>query len=128
MLALPLAALCAAGAGCGRGDAERESRQVAERFHSAVERGDGRAACDELSEATASELESQEGKPCEQAVLTLELGGGKPAAARVFLTSASVDLLEGGTDFLDETSDGWKLSAVGCTPVPGEPHDCELED
>jgi hypothetical protein len=126
-LVLPLAAICVSVAGCGQEGAEREAREVAERFHAAIERGDGQAACEELSEDAASELESRERGPCEQAILTLELGGGEPAGAEVFLTSATVDLVEGGTDFLDRTAEGWKLTAIACTPVPGQPYDCELE-
>jgi hypothetical protein len=126
-VALPLAVLCASAAGCGQEDAERDTRAVAERFHAAIERGDGMAACDELSEDAAGKLETQEKKPCEQAILTLEVGGGEPTGAKVFLTSASVTLAEGGTDFLDRTADGWKLTAVACTPVPGLPYECELE-
>jgi hypothetical protein len=126
-MALSLLALCPAGAGCGRGDAERDSRRTVERFHAAVERGDGEAACRELSEEAASKLEQQERSPCEQAVLTLELGGGRVIAARVFQTSASAELSEGGTDFLDDTSQGWKLTAVGCAPLPAQPYECELE-
>jgi hypothetical protein len=127
ILALSVLALCAAPAGCGRGDAERDARRTVERFHAAVERGDGEAACRELSEEAASKLEQQEQRPCEQAVLTLELSGGRVVEARVFQTSASADLSEGGTDFLDDTSQGWKLTAVGCTPLPGQPYNCELE-
>jgi hypothetical protein len=44
------------------------------------------------------------------------------------VTSAFVDLVEGGTTFLDEGADGWKVSATGCTPTaPNLPDDCELE-
>ncbi|MGH2715404.1 MAG: hypothetical protein ACRDM7_16230 [Thermoleophilaceae bacterium] len=44
------------------------------------------------------------------------------------MTTASVRLAEGGTTFLDEASDGWKVSAAGCEPTaPNLPYDCELE-
>ncbi len=82
-----------------------------------------------MSEETASKLEEQAGVPCEQAVLELELPqGGTAARTSVYVTTASVLLAEGGTTFLDEGPDGWKVSASGCTPTaPDLPFDCELE-
>jgi hypothetical protein len=115
--------------GCGASDRASDAAAVAERFHAAVGEGDGRAACAELSEETAGGLEQQEGMPCEEAVLSLELpGDGTAARTGVYVTSASVDLVEGGTTFLDEGAQGWKVSAAGCTPTaPDLPYDCELE-
>jgi hypothetical protein len=46
--------LALAAAGCGACDRESDAAAVAERFHAALERGDGEAACAELSEETAS--------------------------------------------------------------------------
>jgi hypothetical protein len=119
-----------AAAGCGTAGREADAAAVAERFHAALERGDGRAACDELSEETAAKLEQQEKKPCEAAILTLELPrGGSVADTRVYVTDALTTLAEGGTDFLDETRDGWRVSATGCRPTaPSQPYDCELEN
>jgi hypothetical protein len=116
-------------AGCGAEDREREAAAVTTQFHTALEQGDGEAACRLLSEETASRLEQQAGRPCEQAILRLDLPeGGTPARTRVYLRSASVDLAEGGTTFLDEGSLGWKVSAAGCDPTaPDQPYDCDLE-
>lgn len=116
-------------AGCGAGEREGDVAAVTETFHAALEAGDGRAACDELTEETASALEQQEKRPCEEAILGLELPkGGTVASARVEITSAVATLAEGGTDFLDEGPDGWKLSAAGCVPTsPDQPYECELE-
>ena len=69
LLALPLAA-------CGTGGRERDAAAVAERFHAALERDDGRAACAELNPETASTLEQQETKPCEEAITSLEIPKG----------------------------------------------------
>jgi hypothetical protein len=123
------ALLALAAAGCGAYDREADAATVAERFHAALEQRDGRAACAELSEETASKLEQQEEATCEEAVLELELPrGGAAAETSVYVTSAFVDLVEGGTTFLDEGADGWKVSAAGCTPTaPNLPYDCELE-
>ena len=121
--------LALALAGCGTGERADDAAAVAERFHAALEAGDGQAACDELSEETALALEQQEKKPCEEAVLELGLPeGGSVADTRVEITSAVATLAEGGTDFLDEGPDGWKIAAAGCTPtLPDQPYDCELE-
>ena len=114
---------------CGTGERERDAAGVVERFHAALERDDGAGACEELGEETRSELESKEERPCEEAILTLELPkGARPVNPRVYETSAAVDLAEGGTDFLDEGSQGWTISAAGCEPTaPEQPYDCELK-
>ena len=119
-----------AGAGCGTGDRERDAAAVSEAFHAALERGDGQKACDQLSEETVSKLEQQEGKPCDEAILTLDLAkGGTPAVRRVEITSAYIGLAEGTADFLDESPEGWKISATGCEPTSStdEPYDCQVE-
>jgi hypothetical protein len=127
--AIAVAAAAIVVAGCGLGDRERDATAVAERFHAALERRDGDAACRELSEEAASKLEQQEQRPCESAILGLELPeGGASARTDVYLRSASVDLAQGGTTFLEEGSQGWKVSAAGCDPTaPGQPYDCDLE-
>lgn len=115
---------------CGTGDREDDAAAVAHRFHAALEARDGQAACDELSEETASKLEDQEKKPCEDAILSLDLTkGGTVADSRVELNSAFAQISEGGTDFLDEGPHGWMVSAAGCEPTaPSKPYDCELEN
>jgi hypothetical protein len=122
LLALSLAA-------CGTADRERDVAAVAERFHAALEARDGQAACAELSEETATKLEQQEGKPCEEAVLGLELPTGRTVAStEVYERSAYASLAEGGTDFLDEGPRGWTIAAAGCRPTaPEQPYECELE-
>jgi hypothetical protein len=123
LLAVPLAA-------CGTAHRERDAAAVAERFHAALERDDGRAACEELNPETASKLEQQEKKPCEEAITTLEIPKrAKVADTRVYVTSAFASLAEGTVDFLDESSEGWWISAAGCNPTePQQPYDCELEN
>jgi hypothetical protein len=115
--------------GCGSGERGRDAAAVAERFHAALADGDGGAACDELSAETASTLENQEERPCEEVILTLELPEGATVAdTRVYVTSAYAQLAEGGADFLDEGSEGWKVSAAGCEQAaPKQPYDCRLE-
>jgi hypothetical protein len=124
------ACLAVAFSGCGASDRAADAAAVAESFHAALDQGDGEAACAELNEETASELERQEEMPCDEAVLELELPrGGTAAETEVYVTSASVTLAEGGTTFLDEGAQGWKVSVAGCTPTaPNLPYDCVLED
>jgi hypothetical protein len=127
-LATALAIACVVGVGCGA-DEERDARVVAERFYEALDRGDGSAACGELSATTADAVERQEQASCEEAILRLDLPRGAVAAeARVYLRSASVDLAGGGVTFLEEGPAGWTVSAAGCTPsAPSRPYDCQLE-
>jgi hypothetical protein len=122
--------LALAVCGCGTGDREHDAAAVSARFHAAVEAGDGEGACAQLNPETASKLEKQEQKPCEEAILSLELPKGHTVAdASVHVTSAFTTLAEGGSDFLDEGPDGWRVSAAGCEPTaPSQPYDCELED
>ena len=116
--------------GCGTGDREHDAAAVSARFHAAVEAGAGEAACAQLNPETASKLEKQEQKPCEEAILSLELPKGHTVAdASVHITSAFTTLTEGGSDFLDEGPHGWMVSAAGCEPTaPSQPYDCELEN
>jgi hypothetical protein len=127
--ALAALALACALAGCGTGDDERSASEVVERFQTAIGQRDGEAACAELTETAASTLEDQEQSPCDEAILSLDLpAGGSVADVRVYVTSAVVDRAGGGTAFLDETPDGWRISAAGCMPdQPGHPYECELE-
>jgi hypothetical protein len=127
-LATALAIACLTAAGCGA-EEERDAAAAAERFQAALERGDGRAACRELSANAESAVERQENAACEEAILRLDLPRATVATkARVYLRSASVDLAEGSVTFLGEGPAGWKITAAGCTPgAPGHPYDCELE-
>ncbi len=126
-LTLVLACLVA---GCGASGRDSDAAASVERFQAGLEARDGAAACAELSQETAGALEEQEGKPCEEGILALELPrGGRVASTHVDVTSASVTLASGGTLFLDEGPDGWEIAAAGCRPVtPSLPLDCELED
>jgi len=115
--------------GCATGGREDDAAAVVESFHTALDQDDGTAACGELAEETAAKLEREEEKPCERAILELELPrGGSVAYRRVEVRSAVMRLAGGGSDFLDEGPDGWRISAAGCEPTtPKRPYDCELE-
>jgi hypothetical protein len=124
-----LALASTALAGCGTSDRAPDAAAVAERFHDAIGRQDGEAACREVAVETASKLEQEEARPCEDAILELDLPGeGRSVQTSVYAITASVSLAAGGRTFLDEFDDGWKVSAAGCVPTaPDLPYDCELE-
>jgi hypothetical protein len=128
-IATSLALACVLCA-CGASDREADAAAVAERFQTALAGGDGAAACAELNPETSKALEQQERKPCDEAILGLELPtANRVASTDVEVTSAAVSLLGGRTLFLDEAADGWEISAAGCSPrAPDLPFDCELEN
>ena len=115
---------------CGTANRAADAAAVAERFQTALDGGDGATACAELSEETSKALEQQEGEPCDEAILGLELPtGSRVGDTQVEVTSAAVSMLGGGTLFLSESPGGWEISAAGCSPTaPDRPFDCELED
>ncbi len=53
----------------------------------------------------------------------------RATAEKLETEQARVELRSGDVAFLDETEEGWKVSAAGCRPQPGEErsYDCELE-
>ena len=133
-LLLPVAVVCALLLGlsaCGQGDDRDQVRSVSEGFNRALAGEDGGAACEELSEDTVKALQSQEKKPCPEAILGLGLKPGDTVHVEVFVTSAKVDLDSGQSAFLDRDAEGWRLSAVACAPKEGKPsdrpYDCELQ-
>lgn len=122
-------AVAAAITGCAGGQDDEAASRSAERFYAAVASGDGKAACEELEQSTRDALEQQEESTCAEAVLSLELSGSQAERATVWVTSAQVRLRRGDTVFLGETPAGWRVSAAGCKPQPGEeqPYECEVE-
>jgi hypothetical protein len=126
-LGAALAAAVALG-GCGTAAGERDARASVERFEAALQKEDGAAACRELSSRTRSSLESDEKKPCDEAIGETDVKPSPPIEKlSVWVTGAQVRL-GGDTLFMDETAEGWKISAAGCKPQGGDqPYDCELE-
>lgn len=115
-------------AGCGAGE-PRGAAASAERLYAAVAAQDGAAACAVLSEDTRLQLESDERRPCAEAVLELQLSGERATETEAYVTEAKVDLDGGDSVFLEETPAGWRVTAAGCRPMPGDetPYDCEVE-
>jgi hypothetical protein len=126
-----LAAACIAGsslAGCGRVDDGRAARAVTERFLAAIDRHDGDVACRQLTVGALEALEHDEGERCTEAVTGLDIAPSAVARAAVYGTGAKVDLTDGHAAFLELTPRGWRISAAGCRPEPGDrPYTCEVE-
>jgi hypothetical protein len=131
LIAMAIVTASAALAGCGRDGDRAQVRAVTDRFFAALHDGDEQAACAQLSTDTRSELESQEGKPCRQAIGSVGLQPARVTRVQVFITNAKADLGSGESLFLDQGPDGWELSALGCKPEGGKPadrpYDCELQ-
>jgi len=125
--AAAIVVLALALSGCGTAGSERDAKGSVQRFFAALGRHDGEAACKELSEEAASEVESDEKKPCGEAILSLGISTAPITRVQVYVDSAQAKLEGGGAVFLDETPKGWKVSAAGCKPQSGKPYDCELE-
>ena len=99
-------------------------------FGSALDSGDGGRACSLLTEDAQDAVEQSRRKSCEAGVLELRRlisPAGTPAEANRAESSALVRMSGGGTWFLDETRDGWRVSAAGCEANPGLPYECEVE-
>ena len=130
-IAIVALAVAVAVAGCGTADDREQVRDVGERFYDAVRAGDGQGACDQLSAAAVSQLESQSGQRCREVVTRLRFEGGAIVQAEVFMTNAKVDLRNGESAFLGREPTGWKLTAIGCRPEDGKlthrPYECEAK-
>jgi hypothetical protein len=129
--AITVVAVAVGLAGCGQGASRAEIRGTTDGFFAALQRGDGAAACAKLSADTIAQLISEEQEPCAQAVTSLKLRPGAVRRVQVYITNAKVELAGGASAFLQRTTNGWRLSAIGCRPAEGKPadvpYDCELE-
>jgi hypothetical protein len=126
--ALPLAVAVLALAGCGRSGDRADVRSIAEGFYAAADGHDGTRACAWLSAGARQALEQDESEPCARAVGHLKLSGSRALRVEVYSTEAAVALRGGDVVYLEETPQGWRISAAGCR-APGyvKPAECELE-
>lgn len=115
-------------AGCGATDSGGAT-DAAERLYAAYAQDDGAAACATLSDDTREQLVKDEQMPCPEAVLALKLSGTRAVAQEAYITEAKVETDGGDSVFVEETGDGWLVTAAGCRPAPGResPYDCEVE-
>jgi hypothetical protein len=124
---LVIAGLGLALVGCGAADSGGAA-DAAERLYAAYSDDDGVAACATLGDDAREQLVEDERKPCPEAVLGLKLSGTRPIAEQAYVGEAKVDIEGGDSVFLEETSDGWQVTAAGCRPAPSQeaPYDCEV--
>jgi hypothetical protein len=130
LLVASLAVAAVGAAGCGQSDDRDTVRATTQRFLAAYKADEGETACAALSQDTRKELESQESKPCADAIGQVKLEPGAVTRVHVTLTSAKVDLATGESLFFSEQHAGWRIAALGCKPQ-GKPTDmpfeCELQ-
>jgi hypothetical protein len=125
LLAVVAVALCA----CGRSGDRQTVRSVAVGFYAAAEHHEGARACALLSSQTRKKLEEQESESCDKAIDKVQLKGGPVSKVSVDSTEAAVELRGGDTVFIEDTKEGWRVSAAGCRPTAhAQPADCDLED
>jgi hypothetical protein len=130
-IVLAIAAAAILVSGCGPEADRNAARGVTDRLFAALGSGDGDQACAQLSPNTRSELESQESKPCREAITSLGLEGAPVASVHVYILNAIAELANGDAAFLENGSEGWRLSAVGCKASEkpdARPYDCDVED
>ena len=115
-------------AGCGRSGDRADVRSIAEGFYAAADGHDGTRACAWLSAGARQALEQDESEPCARAVGHLKLSGSRARRVEVYSTEAAVALRGGDVVYLEETPQGWRISAAGCrAPGYAKPAECELE-
>jgi hypothetical protein len=103
-----------------------EPARAAERFRAAVASQQDQAACAMLARKTAEKLPDT-GQTCGEALRELNLGdAGRVTEVSVWGDTAQVRMA-GDTLFLQRYTDGWRIKAAGCEPVPDLPYDCEVE-
>jgi hypothetical protein len=115
-------------AGCSSGDREQEVSQRAESFLKAAAGGDTGTACSLLAPKTLEDLSTSEGSSCPEALPADRLRAGTVQSVQVWSDRAKVDT-DGGSVFLAEFDNGWRVAAAGCTSR-GEslPYRCVVGD
>lgn len=123
---LVAAVLVPLAAGCSTvGDREEAAADLAVRLLTAVDTGDGEAACALLAPDTARSVAEDE--PCPQAILDKSLPRpGTVVETAVYGQWAQVKL-DDDTVFMGAFPGGWRVVAAGCTPRASLPYDCTVE-
>ena len=115
-------------AGCGRSGDRANVQSIAEGFYAAAGAQEGARACTWLSADARQALEQDESEPCGRAVEQLKLSGKRARRVEVYSTNAAVAPRGGDVVYLEETPQGWRVSAAGCSaPAYTKPATCELE-
>ena len=112
-------------AGCAPAAEKSQAQSAAARFADALMQRDGAAACQLLTDAARSALETTSAEACDQAVVDVRSSTGK-TSAQVWGDEAQVRIGD-DTIFLDRTARGWRVRAAGCEPQGGDrPYECEV--
>lgn len=115
-------------AGCGRSGDRASVRSIAEGFYAAVGAHEGARACTSLSADARQALEQDQSEPCARAVEQLKLSGNHARRVEVYSTNAAVALGGGDVVYLEQTPQGWRITAAGCrAPAYAKPATCELQ-
>jgi hypothetical protein len=117
----PLLLVPLAVAGCGQSANTADVRAVTGRFYAAVAQHDGATACGQLAQETVKQLEQDEKATCTKAIGSLGLAPARIAHIAIYVTNAKVDLTNGASTFLEQTSTGWRISALACRATSGDP-------
>ena len=122
-IALVLLAVLASGCASNH---DRAVSVVAEQLHAAIDREDGSAACDLLSDSVQEELQDSGGTSCEVAILEAGISpDGRITRVEVFGTAAQVRY-DDDVVFLADFPDGWKVIGAACERQATEPYDCKV--
>ncbi|MEU4578804.1 hypothetical protein ACBI99_37855 [Nonomuraea sp. ATR24] len=101
--------------------------RAAERFRAALAAQQAEAACAMLARKTAENLPDR-GQSCPEALRELNLGDPGGVTEVTVWGDTALVRLAGDTLFLQRYTDGWRVKAAGCEPVPDLPYDCEVEN
>lgn len=112
-------------AGCSPAQ-QPAARAAIQQFQTALQHQDVATACALLSDRTRHVLESVSTQPCARALPALRLSTGSVTSLEVWGRNAQARL-DSDTVFAAQVDQGWRVTAVGCTPVPDQPYDCTLE-
>lgn len=115
----------AATAGCSAGPHRDVVSGAAVSFVTALERGNGAAACGLLTPSARQSAPGATDTTCAQAVTTIDEHGATVTAVQVWGDAAQVRV-GGDVVFLRRISGAWLVSAAGCEPRPKRPYDCAV--
>ncbi|RAJ45329.1 hypothetical protein K353_00827 [Kitasatospora sp. SolWspMP-SS2h] len=121
-------AVALALAGCGQlPERQRAADAAAADFERALTGRQGDALCEALAPSTRQEPERSADQPCPEAAADLKVApGGAAVRTEVWGDQAHVVLAD-DTLFPARPRDGWKVTAAGCEPQPGQPYECGLK-
>ena len=112
--------------GCGSGQNSAVEGTV-ERFEAAVGSHDAASACQLLTPATRSEIESSTHRPCVEAWASESVpSGGDVTRVRTYGSMAIAEL-DADTVFLARFDSGWRVMAADCAPRADAPYECQVK-